>query len=73
MVNPTLQSAIEALSLDERLELVEYIESTVESAPIQVTEEQKAMIRSRTAELQADPSIGLTWDVLKARLAARRA
>lgn len=73
MVNPALQSAIEAMSLDERLELVEYIESTVESAPIEVTEEQKAMIRSRAAELDADPSIGLTWDELKARLAARRA
>lgn len=73
MVNPALQSAIEAMSLDERLELVEYIESTVESAPIEVTEEQRAMIRSRAAELQADPSIGLTWDELKARLAARRA
>jgi len=73
MVNPALQTAIEALSLDERLELVEYIESTVESSPIEVTEEQKAMIRSRAAELEADPAIGLTWDGLKARLAARRA
>ena len=71
MVNPALQSAIEALSLDERLELVEYIESTVESAPIEVTEEQKAMIRSRAAELDADPSIGLTWDELDARMGAR--
>jgi len=34
MVNPALQSAIEAMSLDERLELVEFIEKTVESAPI---------------------------------------
>ncbi|MDQ3710410.1 MAG: addiction module protein [Actinomycetota bacterium] len=73
MVNPALQSAIEAMSLDERLELVEYIESTVESEPIEVTDEQKAMIRARAAELQADPSIGLTWDELKTRLAARRA
>ena len=73
MVNPALQSAIEALSLDERLELVEYIESTVESSPIEVTEEQKTMIGSRAAELQADPSSGLEWDEIKARLAARRA
>ena len=73
MVNPGLQSAIEAMSLDERLELVEYIESTVESEPIEVTDEQKAMIRARAAELQADPSIGLTWDELKTRLAARGA
>lgn len=72
-MDPTLQSAIEGMSLDERLELVEYIESTVESSPIEVTEGQKAMIRSRAAELQADPSIGLTWEELKARVAARRA
>ncbi len=73
MVNPALQSAIEAMSLDERLELVEYIESTVDQSQIEVTEEQKSLIRSRAAELQADPSIGLTWDELKARVAARRA
>lgn len=70
-MNPALQSAIEAMSLDERLELVEYIESTVESVPIEVTEEQKALIRSRAAELQADPSIGLTWDELDARMGSR--
>lgn len=71
MVNPALQSAIEAMSLDERLELVEFIEKTVESAPIDVTEEQKTIIRSRAAELDADPSIGLTWDELDARMGAR--
>ena len=73
MVNPALQSAIEAMSLDERWELVAYIESTVESESIEVSEEQKSVIRSRAAELQGDPSIGLTWDELKARLAARKA
>jgi putative addiction module component (TIGR02574 family) len=72
-VNPALQSAIEAISLDERLELVEYMESTVESEPIEVADDEKAMLRSRAAELRADPSIGLTWDELKTRLAARKA
>ncbi|MFZ2504489.1 MAG: addiction module protein [Nocardioides sp.] len=73
MVNPALQSAIEAMSLDERLELVEYIESTVESVPIVISDEDEATIRSRAAELDADPSIALTWDELKVRLDARRA
>ncbi|MHB1063020.1 MAG: addiction module protein [Georgenia sp.] len=59
------------MSLDERLELVEYIERTVEPAPIEVTEEQKAMIRSRAVELRADPSSGLTWDQLDARMGSR--
>lgn len=47
MVNPTLQSAIEAMSVDERLELVECIESTVEVSAVEPTEDQKATIRSR--------------------------
>jgi putative addiction module component (TIGR02574 family) len=71
MVSPALRSAIEAMSLVERLELVEYIETTIESAPIDVTDQQKAVIRSRAAQLQADPLIGLTWDELSARVASR--
>lgn len=71
MVDPALQSVVEAMSLDERLELVEYIESTVDRASIELTEEQEAMIRTRAAQLQADPSIGLTWDELDARIGSR--
>ena len=72
MVTPSLQSAIQGMSLDERLELVEYIESTVDQSQIEVTEEQRALIRSRAGELENDPSIGLTRDELIARVAARR-
>ncbi|HEX2894104.1 MAG TPA: hypothetical protein VHO29_08900 [Marmoricola sp.] len=43
------------------------------SSQVELTGEQQAMIRSRGAELEADPSIGLTLDELKARLAARGA
>ena len=71
MVDPALRSAIGAMSVDERLELVEYIESTVDDAAIDVTEEQKTLIRTRAAELQADPSIGLTWDELGTRIGSR--
>ncbi|WP_019872817.1 addiction module protein [Sporichthya polymorpha] len=71
MVNPALRSAIDAMSVDERLELVEYIESTVEASPISVSEEQKAAIRSRAAELAADPSNGLTREELDARIGER--
>ncbi|MDQ3627767.1 MAG: hypothetical protein M3419_02950 [Actinomycetota bacterium] len=39
----------------------------------ELTDDEKAMIRSRAAELQVDPSIGLTWDELWARIAARQA
>lgn len=55
------------------MELVEYIESTVDQPQIEMTEEQKALIRSRAAELQADPSLGLTWSELRARGVTSRA
>ncbi len=71
MINPALQSAIQAMTLDERLELVEFIEGTIDQADVDVTGDQKAVIRSRAAELQAEPTIGLTWDELKARMGTR--
>jgi putative addiction module component (TIGR02574 family) len=71
MVNPALQSDIVAMSLDERFELVEFIERTVDQSELEMTEEQKAVIRARAAELESDPSIGLTWDELDARIGSR--
>lgn len=71
MVDPALQSTIEAMSVDERLELAEFIESTVDQSSIEMTDEQKATIRSRAERLQADPSVGLTWEELDARVGSR--
>lgn len=68
MIEPDLQAAIDALSVGERLELVAYIESTVERSQVAVTEEQESHIRSRAGELQDAPSIGLTWEELDARM-----
>ncbi len=71
MIDPTLQAEIDAMSVDERMELVAYIERTIESESVEISEEKKTVVRSRAAELEADPSIGLTWDELNARLASR--
>jgi putative addiction module component (TIGR02574 family) len=59
------------MSIDEPLEPVEFIESTVDQSEIEMTAEQKASIRSRADELQADPSVGLTWDELDAQVGSR--
>jgi hypothetical protein len=57
-VNQALRSAIEAMSLDGRLELGEYIESTVESQlPIEATDDHKAVTRSRALE-PPHPAVG---------------
>ena len=46
LVTPSFESAIQAMSLDERLELVDYIENVVDQSQIEVTDEQNALIRS---------------------------
>ncbi len=68
MVDTALQSAIAAMSIDERIELVEYIEGTVDQSTLEVPDEQKDLIRGRARDLTADPSIGLSWSELDARL-----
>jgi hypothetical protein len=60
MVTPTMQKAVEALSTDKRLELVAYITSTI-PGEVELTTAEKAMIRRRDDELDADESIGLDW------------
>lgn len=71
MVDPSLQSAIEALLLGERLELVEFVESTMGFEPIELIDEQTVTVRSRADEMEADPAIGLTWEELCSRLGSR--
>lgn len=36
------------------------LERTIESESVEISELKKAVVRSRAAELEADPSIGLT-------------
>ncbi len=71
MVDTALQSAIAAMSVEERLELVEYIEGTVDQFALDVSDEQKDMIRRRADDFAADPSIGLSWSELDARLGSK--
>lgn len=59
------------MSVGERVELLAYAERTIESESVEISVLKKAVVRSRAAELEADPSIGLTRDELDARLASR--
>jgi hypothetical protein len=71
MVNAALQSVIEALSVEEHLELVEYVEHTLMSDPPQLNEKQKATIRSRGED--TDPAFWLTSQEFDARMRSRLA
>jgi len=69
MVSATLQRTVAAMSPTERAELRDYIDITLGTTPA-LTEQQKASIRARAAQMEADPSIGLDWDDVYAELMA---
>jgi hypothetical protein len=61
MVRPDLQSAIEAMSLGERLELIQYIESTIESEPIEFTAESSRVPTSRPISPRTPMTTSPRW------------
>jgi len=65
------QFGIDRLAAAERLELAELLWESVE-ASAQLTDEQKAELARRDAEMDADPSIGLTWTEIRASVEAGR-
>lgn len=58
MVPSELQSRVAALSADERVELIAYIEGTLEAGAGDLTAEQQRLVSSRDADLDADSSRG---------------
>jgi len=70
MVNVALQEAVVALSHDERVELRDFIDMTLTAEVPVLSAEQRATIRRRSAEMDANPSIGIPWEELYAELMA---
>ncbi len=71
MVNPVLLASVEAMSDDERAELADFIERTfTHDAPL-MTDDEKAVIDQRAAELESDPARGYSLDEFEARIRAR--
>jgi len=70
MVNAVLQETVVALSRDERVELRDFIDMTLGTETPVLTDEQKAVIDRRAAEMQSNPSIGLDWDDVYSELMA---
>jgi len=68
MVSPALQESLGSLTLAERIEVIEFLQQSLLPHTGGLAEDEKALIRRRDAELDEDPSIGLTWDELDARL-----
>ena len=67
MVSSTLQRSLESLSISERIDVIDFLQRTL-VPPFHLTESEKDMVRSRAADMDTDPSIGLTWDELDSHL-----
>ena len=69
MVSTQLRESVDALSDDERIELIAYIERSLE-ADAEPTADQHALVVDRVAEMRADPRLG---DSFADNVAAARA
>jgi putative addiction module component (TIGR02574 family) len=65
---------ISTLSPDDRIRLVHAIWDSIpeEARAPDLTDEQKAELDRRLADLRANPQIGLTWEQVKARVKGGR-
>lgn len=66
-------AAINNLSVEERIQLVQAIWDSIdaEHAVSEITEAQQKELERRCAELDAHPEIGIPWEKVKARVQAR--
>lgn len=60
------------LSLPERLQLVEDLWDSIaeeaDGSTLPLSEEEKALLDKRLADLEANPQIGSTWEEVRARI-----
>ena len=71
MVSSALYEAVDALSIEDRVSLLEYLERTIGVDDMTLTDEQLATLDRRDAEMDADPTLGVTEDEFFARLEAK--
>jgi hypothetical protein len=68
MVSSALQESLGSLTLAERIDVIDFLQRSLVSGPAEIGARDKVTIRRRDAELEADPSVGLTWAELDAGL-----
>jgi putative addiction module component (TIGR02574 family) len=66
----TALETLAALPIPERIRAVQALWDSIpeEDAQTELTEEQRKLFARRTAELDANPGIALTWEQIKARM-----
>ena len=74
-MSPTMQAlGIDRMSPEQRMALaLEIWESLEENRPpSRLTDEQRAELARRDAEMDADPTIALTWQQIRASVEAKK-
>ena len=68
----TLLAEAKKLSPGDRLELLAELWDTLESSDLPVSDEERAILESRMADLEANPSAQESWQQAMASLESRR-
>ncbi|TXJ03896.1 MAG: hypothetical protein E6Q27_09365 [Aeromicrobium sp.] len=71
MVSAEVLASVDAMTVDERFELIGYIEQSLEPELVP-TAEQHGMIQGRLADMKVTRSLGLTLDEAKAAIRSSR-
>jgi putative addiction module component (TIGR02574 family) len=71
MTRNEILDELRKLDPEERAQLIEELWESVEEDDFFLTDEQAAEIERRAAELEADPSIGIPWEEIRADLRKR--
>jgi putative addiction module component (TIGR02574 family) len=68
MINAALLSQVKTLSVVERIELIGAVWETLSSSEVAVSEEEKALLDVRLADMEQNPEDQSTWSEVQARL-----
>ena len=71
MVTAALRETVDALSVEDQVSLMEYLERTVGIDDAELTDEHLATLDRRAAEMDTDPTLGMSKDEFIARLKAK--
>ena len=71
MVTAALRETVDALSVEDQVSLMEYLERIVGVDDAELTDEQLATLDRRDTEMDANPTLGVSKEEFIARLQAR--
>lgn len=71
MIDAALISQVKTLSVADRIELIGAVWETLSSSGLPVSEEEKALLDARLADMEQNPEDQNSWPEVQARLRQR--